>query len=68
MTEALNGSFEAEPIEHQGPWRDADQVGRAALRWAAGTTPEHLHSALDHLPPEDFKARHYRSQAATNTA
>jgi transposase InsO family protein len=32
MAETLNGSFNAEPIEHRGPWRDADQVERAVVR------------------------------------
>ncbi|MFD5028819.1 hypothetical protein ACFVWX_23165 [Streptomyces sp. NPDC058220] len=39
MAEALNGSFKAEPIEHQGPWWDADQVERAVVQWVAGATP-----------------------------
>ncbi|MGW8955976.1 IS3 family transposase [Streptomyces sp. NPDC055709] len=33
MAEALNGSFKAELIEHQGPWRDAEQVEHAVVQW-----------------------------------
>ncbi|WP_329171308.1 integrase core domain-containing protein [Streptomyces sp. NBC_01477] len=68
MAEALNGSFKAELIEYQGPWRDADQVERAVVQWITWYNTERLHSALDYLPPEEFETRHYRSQAATNAA
>ncbi|MEU6277501.1 IS3 family transposase [Streptomyces populi] len=68
MAEALNGSFKAELIEHQGPWRDADQVERAVVQWVGWYNTERLHSALDYLPPEEFEARHHRSQATPNAA
>ncbi|MCX5316077.1 integrase core domain-containing protein [Streptomyces sp. NBC_00154] len=68
MTEAINGSFKAELIEHQGPWRDADQVERAVVQWVGWYNTERLHSALDYLPPEQFEAHHYQSRAATNAA
>ncbi|MFJ3309681.1 integrase core domain-containing protein [Streptomyces sp. NPDC086549] len=43
--------FQAELIEHQGPWRDADQVERAVVQWVGWYSTERLHSALDYLPP-----------------
>ncbi|MGC2997491.1 integrase core domain-containing protein [Streptomyces sp. G35A] len=63
MAEALNGSSKAELIEHRGPWREADQVERAVVRWVGWYNTEHLHSALDYLPSEEFEAQHHRSQA-----
>ena len=68
MAEALNGSFKAELIEHQGPWRDADQVERAVVQWVGWYNTERLHSALDYLPPQEFETRHHRSQATPNAA
>ncbi|MGY3062954.1 transposase InsO family protein [Streptomyces sp. TE3672] len=68
MAEALNGSSKAELIEHQGPWRDVDQVERAVVQWVGWYNTERLHSALDYLPPEEFEARHHRSQVAPNAA
>ncbi|MGW7369452.1 IS3 family transposase [Streptomyces sp. NPDC054841] len=63
MAEALNGSFKAELIEHQGPWRDADQVEHAVVQWVGWYNTERLHSALDYVPPEEFEAAYYRSLA-----
>ncbi|MFF1651740.1 IS3 family transposase [Streptomyces sp. NPDC058240] len=68
MAEALNVSFKAELIEHQGPWRDVDQVERAVVQWVGWYNTERLHSALDYLPPEEFEAQHHRSQVAPNAA
>jgi transposase InsO family protein len=66
MAEALNGSFKAELIEHHGPWRDADQVEHAVVQWVGWYNTRRLHSALDYVPPEEFEAQHYQSQATTN--
>lgn len=63
MAEALNGTFKAELIEQQGPWRDSDQVERALVRWVGWYNTERLHSALGYLPPEEFEAEYYRSLA-----
>ncbi|MGW8955594.1 integrase core domain-containing protein [Streptomyces sp. NPDC055709] len=68
MAEALNGSFKAELIEHQGPWRDADQVERAVVRWVGWYNTERLHSALDYVPPEEFEAAYYCSLATSKAA
>lgn len=68
MAEALNGTFKAELIEHQGPWRDADQVERAVVQWVGWYNTERLHSALDYLPPEEFEAAYCRLLATANAA
>ncbi|MFH8738038.1 integrase core domain-containing protein [Streptomyces sp. NPDC017964] len=57
MAEALNGSFKAELIEHQGPWRDADHVERAVVQWVGWYNTRRLHSALDYLPPRQHTTR-----------
>ncbi|MFF2329580.1 MULTISPECIES: integrase core domain-containing protein [unclassified Streptomyces] len=68
VAEALNGSFKAELIEHQGAWRDADQVERVVIQWAGWYNTKRPQSALDYFPPEEFEGQHYRSQATTNAA
>ncbi len=68
MAEALNGTFKAELIEHQGLWRDADQVERAVVQWVGWYNTERLHSALDYLPPEEFEAEYHRYLATQRAA
>lgn len=65
MAEALNGTFKAELIEMQGPWRDVDQVERAIFQWVTWYNEERLHSALDYVPPAEYERDFWRSQEAT---
>ncbi|WSN61120.1 hypothetical protein OG195_37905 [Streptomyces sp. NBC_01362] len=37
-------------------WRDADQIERTVVQRVSWFNTERLHSALDHLPPEEFEA------------
>jgi putative transposase len=46
MAEALNGTFKAELIEMQGPWKDVYQVERAIFQWITWYNEERFHSAL----------------------
>ncbi|UQA37189.1 IS3 family transposase [Streptomyces sp. HNA39] len=62
MAEALNGTFKAELIEMQGPWKDVDQVERAIFQWIAWYNEERLHSALDYVPPTEYEEAFWRSQ------
>ena len=59
MAEALNGTFKAELIEHQGPWRDFDEVERAVFQWVAWYNGERLHSALGYLPPDEYEQAYW---------
>ncbi|MFF4749101.1 IS3 family transposase [Streptomyces sp. NPDC001270] len=60
MAEALNGTFKAELIEMQGPWKDVDQAERAIFQWIAWYNEERLHSALDYVPPAEYEATFWR--------
>ena len=46
MAEALNGTFKAELIEMQGPWKNFDQVERAIFQWVPWYNEEQLRSAV----------------------
>ncbi|MFJ5123007.1 IS3 family transposase [Kitasatospora sp. NPDC088548] len=59
MAEALNGTFKAELIEHQEPWRDFDQVERAVFPWVAWYNSERLHSALGYVPPDEYEQAYW---------
>ncbi|WP_435862011.1 IS3 family transposase [Streptomyces sparsogenes] len=65
MAEALNGTFKAELIEMQGPWREFDQVERAIFQWVTWYNEERLHSALDYVPPAEYERDWWRQQEAT---
>ncbi|WP_443053040.1 IS3 family transposase [Streptomyces sp. FXJ1.172] len=65
MAEALNGTFKAELIEMQGPWRDVDQVERAIFQWVTWYNEERLHSALDYVPPAEYERDWWRQQEVT---
>ena len=67
MAEALNGTFKAELIEMQGPWKDVDQVERAVFQWITWYHEERLHSALDYVPPAEYEAAYYRTQQSPTT-
>ncbi|MFB7292388.1 integrase core domain-containing protein [Actinacidiphila glaucinigra] len=67
MAEALNGTFKAELIEHQGPWRDFDHVERALVQWVAWYNSERLYSALGYVPPDEYEQA-YWAQPEENPA
>ncbi|WP_106429465.1 IS3 family transposase [Streptomyces sp. SPB074] len=61
MAEALNGTFKAELIEMQGPWKDVEQVERAIFQWITWYNEERLHSALDYVPPTEYERDFWQS-------
>ncbi len=62
MAEALNGTFKAELIEMQGPWKDVGQAERAIFQWITWYNEERLHSALDYVPPAEYEEAFWRSR------
>ncbi|MFI6985505.1 integrase core domain-containing protein [Embleya sp. NPDC050154] len=65
MAEALNGTFKAELIEMQGPWRDFAQVERARSEWVTWYNGKRLHSALDYMPPVEYAQQRRADQEQT---
>ncbi|MGW4049178.1 IS3 family transposase [Streptomyces sp. NPDC004721] len=65
MAEALNGTFKAELIEMQGPWKDFDQVERAIFQWVTWYNEERLHSALGYVPPAEYERDWWRQREAS---
>ncbi|MFD4533505.1 transposase [Kitasatospora sp. NPDC058397] len=69
MAEALNGTFKVELIEHQGPWRDFDEVERALFQWVACCNGERLHSGLGYVPPDEYEQAYWAGvEAVPQTA
>jgi transposase InsO family protein len=62
MAEALNGTFKAELIGMQGPWKGPAQVERAIFQWVTWSNEECLRSALDCVPPAEYERDFRQSQ------
>jgi putative transposase len=60
--EALNSLYKKELIEREGPWPGTADVMLATLDWVAWYNKERLHSACDHIPPEEFEENYYARQ------
>ncbi|MFF3396034.1 hypothetical protein ACFYW1_34600 [Streptomyces sp. NPDC002669] len=58
-------TFGADPIEVQGPWKDADQVERAIFQHITRHDEERLRSALDHVPPAEHEEAFWQSRKQT---
>ena len=68
MAESIIGLYKSELITMRGPWRTVDDVELATLSWVHWWNTTRLHSAISHLPPDEFEAAHYaRHPPATQT-
>ena len=62
LAEATNSLYKAELIrgpEHQGRWRNAEEVELATLGWVHWFNTDRIHSYLDDLSPDEFEAAFY---------
>lgn len=55
MAEALNGSFKAELIELQGPWRKRRDLEIAIVEWVDWYNHRRLHSSIGDVPPAEYE-------------
>ena len=63
MAEALNGTFKAELVAIQGPWRTKAQLEWAIIEWISWYNHSRLHSEIGDLPPAEYAADWYRQQS-----
>jgi putative transposase len=66
MAESIIGLYKSELITMRGPWRTANDVELATLSWVHWWNTTRLHSAIGHLPPDEFEAAHYAHQPPAN--
>jgi putative transposase len=59
MAESIIGLYKSELITMRGPWRIVDDVELATLSWVHRWNTTRLHSAIGHVPPDEFEAAHY---------
>ncbi|MFI7418465.1 IS3 family transposase [Nonomuraea sp. NPDC049684] len=62
LMESQIGLFKTELIKPRGPWRSLAEVELATAEWVAWFNTTRLHSAIGHLPPEEFEAVYYAQQ------
>ena len=68
LAESVFGLYKSELMSLQGPWRTVDDVELATLSWVHWWNSARLHSAIGDVPPAEFEAAHYASQATAGTA
>jgi putative transposase len=59
LMESQIGLYKTELIKPRGPWRSLADVELATAEWVAWFNATRLHSAIGHLPPEEFEALYY---------
>ncbi|QFY05351.1 IS3 family transposase [Nonomuraea phyllanthi] len=59
LMESQIGLYKTELIKPRGPWRSLADVELATAEWVAWFNTTRLHSAIGHLPPEEFEAIYY---------
>ncbi|RVX46272.1 integrase-like protein [Nonomuraea polychroma] len=57
--ESQIGLYKTELIKPRGPWRSLADVELATAEWVAWFNTTRLHSAIGHLPAEEFEAIYY---------
>lgn len=67
IAESTIGLFKTELIRRHGPWKHLDDLELATLGWVDWFNHRRLHGELDHVPPAELEASHYRSRAAPIT-
>lgn len=61
LAESVIGLFKTEVIQRQGPWRHAEAVEFATLRWVDWFNNRRLLEPIGHVPPAEYEALYYES-------
>lgn len=65
LAETINGLYKAEVIHHLGPWKGLEDVEYATLEWVAWYNSRRLMEPLGDIPPAEYEAQYYHTQAAS---
>ena len=68
LAESVIGLYKSELIHNRGPWRTVEDVELATLSWVHWWNTTRLHSAIGHVPPDEFEAAHYAQQQPATEA
>jgi len=64
LAESVIGLYKTELIKPRGPWRTAEQVELATLRYVDWFNHQRLFEACGDIPPAELEATYYRQNAA----
>ena len=59
LMESTIGLYKTELIKPRGPWRCLADVELATAEWVDWYNTSRLHSATDHIPPDEHESRYY---------
>jgi len=63
LAESVIGLYKTELIKPRGPWRTAEQVEIATLRYVDWFNRQRLFEACGDIPPAELEAAYYRQNA-----
>ncbi len=61
LAESVIGLFKTEVIQRKGPWRHAEAVEFATLRWVDWFNNRRLLEPIGHVPPAEYEAQYYEA-------
>jgi putative transposase len=59
LMESTIGLYKTELIKPRGPWRTLTEVELATAEWVDWYNTTRLHSAIEHVPPEEYESIYY---------
>jgi putative transposase len=59
LMESTIGLYKTELIKPRGPWRALPDVELATAEWVDWFNAKRLHSAIGHVPPDEYESRYY---------
>ncbi|MEV0348922.1 IS3 family transposase [Nonomuraea sp. NPDC050680] len=68
LMESQIGLYKTELIKPRGPWRSLADVELATAEWVDWFNATRLHSAIGHLPPEEYEALYYAQHQPSEPA
>jgi transposase InsO family protein len=63
LMESTIGLYKTELIKRHGPWRTLADVELGTAQWIEWYNARRLHSAIGHVPPNEYEAAYYTSMS-----
>ncbi len=66
LADTMNGLYETELVDNNGPWRGPDDLELATVEWVDWFNHRRLLRDLGRIPPVEFETNHYRQFVPAN--